>query len=378
VLRTHDSKEDYWFKLAEFLYDKTGFPQILPASSQTTVIESALTLALLAKPERNKVLCFTDGAGFSLLSAATSFDKVFDLFRKPFQPVYPDTVFIDPNKSNAAELLEKELLSGELAFVWFETIQVEGNAVRPLPGHLIELINRHKKTGGYLVGVDETQTNISTGKLLHSNGIVDSPDIVAIATGLCDSMFPIGAVLTNAKIIEKAQNVNPHRLRELQQRSACQLSAHIALNSLTNIYDNNLLDNVPQLGSYLQQSLKNLQKEFPLICDIRGEGLLLAIEFDLSDYGSFIQQSFGYLLWGAMLRDPEFGVALVVCPIHNRSLRFVVPLTASRSEIDIIVENLRRRMSGGVEQVIMDCASYCIERNDPKTAEILSSLIANK
>jgi acetylornithine/succinyldiaminopimelate/putrescine aminotransferase/pimeloyl-ACP methyl ester carboxylesterase/acyl carrier protein len=375
VLHTHDSRDDYWFKLGKFLSEKTGFDHTLPASSQTTVIESALTLALLAKPERNKVLCFTDGAGFSLLSAATSFDKVFDLFRKPFEPLYPDSVFIDPAKENAAELLEKELLSGEIGFVWFETIQVEGNAVRPLPAHLIELINKHKESGGYLIGVDETQTNISTGKLLHSEGIVDSPDIVAIATGLCDSLFPVGAVLANSNIIEKAQKTNPHRLKELQQRSACQLSAHIALNSLNKIYNDHLLDKVPQLGGYLQSSLKNLQKEFPLICDVRGEGLLLAVEFDLSAYGSFIQQSFGYLLWGAMLRDPEFGVALVVCPIHNQSLRFVVPLTATKNEIDIIVENLRRRVAGGVEQVISDCASYCIERGDPKTAEFLTSII---
>jgi acetylornithine/succinyldiaminopimelate/putrescine aminotransferase/pimeloyl-ACP methyl ester carboxylesterase/acyl carrier protein len=375
VVQAHNPQHDYWDDLAQFLKEKTGFAHTLPSSSQTTAIESALTLAHMAAPHRKKMLCFIGGAGFSLLSANSAMDTVFDLFRKPFQPLYPYSIFIDPASENAADELEKELLSGELAFVWLETIQVEGNAVRPLPQHLIDLINRHRTTGGYLVALDETQTSVGTGKFLHSEGLVDAPDIVALAMSLSDSIFPIGAVLTTDKVMQIAEKTNALRLNALKEHSANQLSADIALNSLQQIYATNLMQHAMEMGTYLKRSLQDLAQSFPLIRDVRGEGLVLAVEFDLAGYDAFIQQSFGYFLWGAMLRDEEYGVALVVCPIHNRSIRVMPPLTISRTEIDIIVANLRRRMAEGVEKIIEDCAAYSIKRGDRRLAEFLSSVL---
>lgn len=374
VIPTHQPQHDYWAELAALLQQKTGFSHTLPCSSQTTAIESALTLAHLAAPQRKKILCFAGGAGFSLLSANSAMDTVFDLFRKPFQPLYPHVVFIDPAAQDAATTLEKELLSGELACVWLETIQVEGNAVRPLPQPLITLVNRHRAAGGYLVAVDETQTSMNTGRFLHSEGLVDAPDIVALAMSLTDSIFPIGAVLATENIMQRAAQTNATRLQMLRERSANQLSAHIALHSLQQIHAGNLMQHAREMGAYLKGALQDLARAFPLIKDVRGEGLVLAIEFNLDGYEAFIQQSFGYFLWGAMLRDEEYGVALVVCPIHNHSLRVMPPLTITRKEIDIVVGNFRRRMEEGVETIMANCAEYAIKRGDPRLADFLMSL----
>ena len=185
VARTHDLSTDYWRLLAAFLGKRTGLNQLIPASSNVTAVEAALTVGLLAHPERKKIICFTGGAGFTMASAASSLDKVFDIFRKPFMPIYPHTVFLDPDDPDCAISLERQLLSGTVALVWFETIQVDANASRPLRSDLIDLINKHKRAGGYLVGVDETQTNLITGKLLHSDGLVMDPDIVALGSALC-------------------------------------------------------------------------------------------------------------------------------------------------------------------------------------------------
>lgn len=374
VARIHDPEYDYWFDLGVFLNQKTGFEHAFPTSSQTTALEAALTLGLMAASNRTKLLCFTGGSGFSMLSSISSLDVIFDFFRKPFQPVYPHVIFIDPSDEGASEQLRKELLSGEIAMVWFETIQVEGNCVRSIPHHLIELINRYRTEGNYLIGIDETQTNLWTGELLHSRNIVPSPDIVALGTGLCDSLLPMGAVLSKHKVIDNARRTNSVRMDKLEQRSVCQLSAHIALNSLRQIYKTGLLAEVCQKGKYFKQALTELATEFPLLSDVRGEGLLLAIEFELSEFEPFIQRSFGYFLWGAMLRDPVLGVALVVCPIHNHSLRIVPPLNISYEEINLIVENLRRRLHEGVEQVMRDCVAYCTELGDERTADFLSGL----
>lgn len=374
VIKTHDAAHDYWSDLEVLLRRETGLDVVLPASSQTGALENAITIGLMAAGKK-KMLCFAGGAGFSILSASSAYDPLFDLFRKPFQPVYPHVVFIDPTSNEAERNLRSELLHGDIGLVWIETLQVEGNAVRPLPIELVRAVNELRGDGGYLIGVDETQTNIWTGRFLHSADLINSPDIVAIATALCDSLLPAGAVLTTPTVFAQAETANPARTRDLQGRSRCQLTAHLALNSLATIAEQGLLGAAIESGAHFRRALHGLAMDYPLLREVRGAGLLLAIEFNLSGHSEFIQRSFGYLLWGAMLRDHEGGVATVVCPIHNNALRIVPSLAISRREIDSIVDNLRRRLHAGVEGVVRDCATYNASLGDDKTAAFLRGQI---
>lgn len=374
VAGSHDPEKDYWGELAERLAELTGLDRVLPASNNVTAVETALTIAALARPQRRKMLFFSGGLGFSLISAIGSHDKVFDIFRKPFEPIYRHSVFIDPADANAARDLEIQLRSGELGLVWFETIQVDANATRPLPAHLIALIEQHREHGGYLVGVDETQTNLMTGRFLHSLGLVQRPDIVAIGTALCDSLVPAGAVLCKTSVFQRAERSNPSRAAELMKRQQCQLAAHIGLNSLEKIFSDGLDAHAAAAGNRFKQALISVQREFPIIRDVRGEGLLLTIELDLDNEHLFVQRSFGYLLWGAMLRDPEQGVAIAVCPIHNNCLRFLPPLNIDDDEIRDIVDCLRRQLGKGVSGVLADCANHARDTGHSKAAEFLQGL----
>ncbi|ODA67384.1 Putrescine aminotransferase [Methyloligella halotolerans] len=303
VLKSHDPEKDYWAELEALLKEKTGFDTLLPASSQTAAIEAAVTLGLMAAAPRKKMLCFSGGAGFSMVSAATAQDTLFDLWRRPFQPLYPHTVFIDPHADDAEDALRDALRSGEIGLVWMETYQVEGNAIRPLPERLIEIVNESREDAGYLLAVDETQTNLWTGAFLHSEKTIPNPDIVVIGTAICDSFFPAGGVLTSEDLFEKAKARNPRRAESLRERSAFPLTAHLALNALRDLYGSGKVDEARESGAYLKDRLRELADSYPLLKEVRGEGLLLAIEFDLSGYSEFIERSFGYLLWGAMLRD---------------------------------------------------------------------------
>lgn len=371
VFNVHNSETDYWQLLSIKLHELTGFTECIPAASQTIAIEKAISLLLLNNPKKNKILCFSGGAGFSLISANTAKDEVFDLFRKPFEPLYPGTLFIDPNENDARSLLVEALSRNDLAAVWFETYQVEGNAIRPLPDEFIELISQHKKSNGYLVGIDETQTNLITGQFLHSQKFDIKADVIAIATALADSVSPVGAVLCDQEFVTHLKSNNSIIYDSLKNRHRNQLVAQVALNSLVSIYDQNLIPEINKKGHYLKNGLQKLCDKYPLLKEVRGEGLLLGIELDLVKYSAFITQSFGYFLWGAMMRDKEEGLLVVVCPIHNNCLRIMPPLTISIKECDGIIKNIERRLEEGVEGVLKNCASYLRSRGEQRMADFL-------
>ncbi|MBB3811109.1 aminotransferase class III-fold pyridoxal phosphate-dependent enzyme [Pseudochelatococcus contaminans] len=379
IARRHDPQHDYWQALRQHLAHATGLPHAIPASSNVTAVEAALTLGLLAAaPQRRKLLCFTGGLGFSMLSAASSSDPEFDIFRQPFQPLYPHSLFIDPQQEDADARLEEALLSGEVAMVWFETIQVDANASRPLPERLIALVEQHRERGGYLVGIDETQTNLMTGSLLHSQALLATPDIVALGSALCDSLLPMGVVLCSKQVRQRAYLRQPSRLENLETRSLSQLSAHIALNCLEDIEREDLLEQARTQGEYFREQLEELRQAFPLIREIRAAGLLLTVELDLDNEPPFVQRSFGYLMWGSMLRDPMGGVAAAVCPIYNNCLRYLPPLTVSRDDIDLMIANLRRALQLGVAGILRDCAAHNRHLGDVRTAGFLENQIGQQ
>ncbi|MCP8350624.1 alpha/beta fold hydrolase [Pseudomonas sp. FBF18] len=375
VARQHDTRRDYWGELQGLLQHNTGLPMALPASSNVTAVEAALTLGLLAaRGERHKLLCLSGGLGFSMLSAAASHTLGFDIFRAPFEPLHAHTVFIDPLAEDAEAQLQGHLLSGEIALVWFETIQVDANASRPVPPHLIAMIERHRDAGGYLVGIDETQTNLMTGRFLHSQAQVPQPDIVALGSALCDSLLPMGVVLCSEAVTHAGAQRQPQRVADLQGRGISQLSAHLALNCLQALEREGALAHARTQGEYFHQRLLELQRAFPLIRAVRAEGLLLTVELELAGTPAFVERSFGYLLWGSLLRDPEGGVAAAVCPIHNHCLRYLPPLNIDRDSIDLMVANLRRALARGVDGVLQDCAEHNRHLGDTRTAQFLSSL----
>ncbi|MEL7049199.1 MAG: NAD(P)-binding domain-containing protein, partial [Pseudomonadota bacterium] len=123
---------------------------------------------------------------------------------------------------------------------------------------------------------------------------------------------------------------------------------------------------------YLATELKRLEQAYPLLQAVRGDGLLQILELDVAGLPQFVQQSFGYLFWGHMLRDPKGGAAVVVCPLHNTCLRLAPPLNIIRSDVDQLIATLERSLAKGAAQIIEDCAAYCKSRGDDRTSEFFS------
>lgn len=374
VARAHDRQRDYWEELRSLLKELTGIDAVLQTPSYVAALDAGLALGLSAARGRTKIVAFSGGAAFSLASGAVAHDLLFDSFRAPFQPLYPHVLFVDPKAPDAQAALEEQLSSGEVALVWLETIQVEGNATRALPANLVETVERLRERGGYLIGVDETQTSLWTGRVLHSAGLIPRPDIVVLGTAVTDGLVSMGAVLARQEILERVEMARLTWFEELR-KDVCQFSAHLAVHSLRDVVARDLMAAAREQGSYFKASLQALRTKHPIIRDVRGEGLLLTIELDLVGQPAFVQQSYGYLLWGHLMRDCEDGVAVVVCPLHNNCIRLAPPLTISHSEIDRIIKGIDKALSAGIGGVLRACAAYCEMRGDMKTAKFIGGFI---
>lgn len=375
VLLAHDESRDYWQELSQGLCDQYRMEQAFPAVSNSTANEIAITLALLAQSQKKKTLFFVGGLGFTLITAIGSRDGIVDGFRTPFLPLYENAIFIDPNDVEAEVKLQQELSSGEVGFVWLETLQVDANATRALPAKLIELINRYKEEEGYLIGIDETQAGIMSGKWRHSEGLIDSPDIITLCSVLGDSLLPMGVALATQRVFDMAMNNRPQVVEGLHTRWVNHLSSHIALNCIEAINTYDYLGKAVEKGSYFKEKISALKAKFDFIQDVRGEGLLVTIEFNLNGYSAFVQNSFGYLFWGAALRDPVQGVKMGVCPVHNNCVRYFAPFTVSEGEIDAMVSNMERVLTNGIVGVVKLAADYAADCNDHKTSDFFMGSI---
>jgi len=181
VLNKHNSSRNYWGELSDKLKILSNMSYVFPAASGSSATDIAVILALLANPKRTRIITFKNNySGKSLISLNLS---RFKYFQEPFHPFYFDLIEIDPFAPNAKEILYQELTSKNLALIWFEILQ--GQNLDMIPHEIIDLINTHKKAGGYLVGVDEILTGFfRTGDFLCSQNLVLEPDLIAIAKGI--------------------------------------------------------------------------------------------------------------------------------------------------------------------------------------------------
>ena len=116
-----------------------------------------------------------------------------------------------------------------------------------------------------------------TGTFLSAEHWPDaSPDLVVLAKGVSAGYTPLGVVLAPNRIVKEIAKsggfLHGHTY------VANPLSCAIANAVITEMLEKNLMKNAATLGQYLKTELKNLAQDSQIIGDVRGKGLLLAIE----------------------------------------------------------------------------------------------------
>jgi acetylornithine/succinyldiaminopimelate/putrescine aminotransferase/predicted amino acid dehydrogenase len=236
---------------------------------------------------------------------------------------------------------------GEYAALIVEPIQGEGG-VRVPPVDYLRSLRQLCDLHGVLLIVDEVQTGLGrTGALFACDKAEISPDILTIAKALGGGVLPVGAVLSRAAVTSE-----DFLLRHTSTFAGNAPGARVGLAVLDALTrdDRALVRRVARLGERLKADLQALQDEYPsVITEVRGDGLLLGVEFS-ADLNLVGEQG----LMGALAAQENLTAALCsyllnvegvrVAPtlFGARVLRVEPPLTVTDEECDIFLAALGR------------------------------------
>lgn len=215
----------------------------------------------------------------------------------------------------------KQAITPKTCAVMVEPIQGEGGVNIPDDNYLKSLKNICNENDLLLI-LDEVQTGMGrTGRLFAYQYYGVEPDIMTLAKGLAGGIA-IGAMLATDKIISAFKPGN-----HASTFGGNPLAAAAGLAAFKEFSKDKLLSRVEEMGTYLLNKLKEMKKRFPSIKDVRGKGLMVAIEM-----GSPCGEIVNYCL------DKGF---LINC-IQENVLRFIPPLIVQKEEIDSLINILEQ------------------------------------
>ena len=365
---TNESAEELASKLAQLTSEGLQYSFFVNSGSEAT--ETAMKIALQywqekGKPQKLKIISrwmsyhgITMGAlsmsghtlrrerFTALLESYPSVSPPY-CYRCPYQQTYPACGLQCASElQTAIHRLGKENVA---AFICEPVIGAAGAAISPPPGYL-KLIKQICEQNDILWIADEVMTGVGrTGTMLACEHEAVTPDLVALGKGMSGGYTPIAATVVSEKVMEpilKGSGI----VMSGHTFSANPLSSAIALAVIHYLEKNSIMAKVEEKGHYVRKQLEHLQTLYPFIGEVRGKGLLFGLEFvqHAKEKTPFhrsvgftkkmveITQKNGLLVYPAQAGiDGIYGDAVMIAP----------PLTISKSEIDELVDRLRRSCS---------------------------------
>ncbi|MDR6950969.1 L-2,4-diaminobutyrate transaminase [Ancylobacter sp. 3268] len=314
---------------------------------------------VLGRPEKKKIISrwrgyHGSGLMTGSLTGLAGFHNQFDLPLGPIlhteAPYYfrrADRSLTEEQFSDfcAARLEEMILAEGPDTIAAFvgEPLLGTGGIVPPPAGYWPKIQAVLKKYDILLV-VDEVITGFGRlGTMFGSDFYGLEPDLITIAKGLTSAYAPLSGVIVSEKVwkilVEGSDKFGP--IGHGWTYSSHPLCAAAGVANLQLIDELDLLANVREVGPYLRGALAEALADHPLVGEVRGEGLLAAVELvkDKADRVFFDPPNrVSARVAGAML---ERGVIARAMP-QGDIIGFAPPLCLTRAEADIVVEATRR------------------------------------
>ena len=311
---------EYQGRLAEKLCEISGLDRAFFTNSGTESVEGCLKFARAYAKPKFRILSLDQsfhGRTFGALSATGQKE-----YRDPFEPLVPGFEFIG---FNDVEDLQKKF-TDDVCAIMIETIQGEGG-IRPISEQFYRRARELATEKGALLIVDEIQCGLGrTGHWFAFHQFAPPtdktmlPDIVASAKPL-GLGIPLGAILLREKVAAAIQ-VGQHGTTFGGGPLACRAS----LEYFKILEEGNLLERVRIVGSYFKKRLEEL-KDLPVVKEVRGEGLILAVELKVP---------------GKEIVKQLLAQGFILNCTHETVLRMLPPFIITEKQIDKFILALKQ------------------------------------
>lgn len=250
--------------------------------------------------------------------------------------------FTDYCVQNLKKLIDDEGAETIAAFIG-EPILGTGGIIPPPLGYW-DAIQKVLEDNDIMFIADEVVTGFGRlGTMFGSEHYNLRPDIITIAKGLTSAYAPLsGSIISDKiwKVLEQGTDeLGP--IGHGWTYSAHPISAAAGIANLQLVDSMNLISNVKDVGKYLLDELKNAFDSHPLVGEVRGVGMLASLEFlenknDLKFFDP--SKKIGMQVSTNLLKQGVIGRAMP----HGDILGFAPPLCLNKSEVNIIVDSLKK------------------------------------
>lgn len=307
------------------------------ANSGAEAIEGAVKLARHATGKRNVIVMQGSFHGRTHQAMAMTTSKY--AYRYNYQPL-PGGVFVAPfpyshyygwDEDTTIDfclqqldlLLHSQTSPKETAAIAIEPILGEGGYV-PAPNRFLQALRTLCDEHDILLIMDEVQSGFGrTGKFFAFEHANITPDVIVMAKGLGSGM-PISAIAAPAELMSRWQ---PGTHGGTYGGGNAVVAA-AACATVDVLLEEGLVDNAATMGTYLQEQLKQLQRQHPVLGDVRGRGLMVGVEFTRDGKPDAVTAN-------AVLKTClEHNLLLLICGSYQNVIRWIPPLIATKDHID--------------------------------------------
>jgi ornithine--oxo-acid transaminase len=333
-------------QLAERLCRLAGgrLGKVFFGSSGSEGVEAAIKFAR-AHTGRSGILAAS--GGFHGLTCGALSLMTNDFWRKGFGKLLPDTEFIPFGNTQDLEL---KLATRSFAAFILEPIQSEAGVILPTGGYLTKVQELCRKYETLFV-LDEVQTGFyRTGSFIAAHQFGVEPDMVVLAKAISGGLVPCGAVLMSDDICKSVYSSIQRSLVHTSTFSENSLAMRAGLTTLDVLEDEQLGRRTTVAGERLRRSLGERLAKYEMFAEVRGAGLLNAVEFKppktfklrlaFETLSRIHPALFGQVLVMHLFRD--HGILSQVCGNDFLVLKISPPLTIDDTQLDKFVSALEQ------------------------------------
>ena len=318
------------------------------SNSGAEAVEAAMKLAKVAT-HRPAFIAFRGGfhgrthGALSLTSSSVKYRSHFDplvggIHFAPYP--YPfrmggEEAALATTMAAIDELFATVVAPDDVAAFVVEPVLGEGGYVVPPDGFLPalrEVADRH----GILLAVDEVQSGYArTGRFFATDWTRATPDIVIMAKGIASGL-PLSGILAPRTLLE---HLTPGSHGGTYGGNAVACAA--ALATLDVIDDERLAERAERIGNRMLVSLREASSGHPHVAEVRGRGLMLAIEFAERDGLAPRPDLAKGLLGEAMARN----LLLLSCGTYGQAVRIIPPLVTTDNEVELALSAIAESLA---------------------------------